>query len=302
MTRTSKTLLKWTLLVLLLAYSIGMCVWAGNMAASRTCKGVEVNIKSDRRTVSEKTVVDLVNGYVRVKGMPVSKINTRNIERYLARCNNFEEVECALTSDGYLRVHVLPLIPELRVFTPRDSYYVNRSGKRVAAVPEFYVDVPVVRGNFSSKFRPTDILPLTDYIRKDSLLFNLVTMIDVKSPEDIILIPRISGHVINIGNIHNLREKFGRLMLMYKKVMPYRGWNTYDTVSVKFDRMIVCTRRDKTLPLHGTDDFEGDGIEEDNLAAVENPAVANTTEHDASSIGHLPGGQKINQHTPKRNE
>lgn len=266
MGRRGKTIAKWGVLLALTTYAIVMCVWAGGEARARVCKGVEVDIRSDHRTISEQTVKDQLSTYGIIDGKRCSEINTQEIERHLSRCNNFEDVECAMTSDGHLRISVVPLVPEMRVFTGKGSYYVNRTGKWVESRPDFYVDVPVVKGKFSRKFLPTDLLPLTDYIRKDSLLKNLVTMVEVRSPEDIILVPRIKGHVINIGNVDNLKEKFTRLMLMYKKVMPYRGWNTYDTVSVKYDRMIVCSRRDKTIRNHGTLDLAGDAIEEENLA------------------------------------
>ena len=47
---------------------------------------------------------------------------------------------------------------------------------------------------------------------------------------------------------------------MYHKVMPYKGWDEYDTISVRFRGQIVATRRDKTLLNHGpaTDDNEVD--------------------------------------------
>lgn len=271
MGKRGKTVAKWCVLVALIAYSIGMCVWAGMEARARVCKGVEVNIISDRPTISEQVVKDQLRGYGKVEGKSCSDINTSEIERYLSHCNNFESVECAITSNGHLRVDVIPLIPEMRVFAKGSSFYVNRSGKWVTTRPDFYVDVPVVKGNFTRSFRPTDLLPLTDFIRKDSMLRNLVTMIDARSPEDIILVPRIKGHVINIGNVNNLREKFTNLMLMYKKVMPYRGWTMYDTISVKYNRMIVCTRRDKTVRMHGTLDVDGESIEEENLQTEGSP-------------------------------
>lgn len=188
---------------------------------------------------------------------------------------------------------------KLLLFTPRCSYYVNRTGKRVDASADFFVDVPVVRGNFTSRFRPVDLLPVVDYVKKDSLLTHLVSMIDARGPEDIILVPRIKGHVINIGNSRNLKDKFQRLLLMYRKVMPYKGWNTYDTVSVKFNKMIVCTRRNKVIPLHGSQDLSGDSIEEENLNSLEFRQADMARE---TSVAKKPESEKKKIEKPKKTQ
>jgi len=276
MTQGVKTALRWIVLALLVAYCVVVCVWSSQEINSRLCPGVKVFVEGGGRTVLPEAVNRQVSAYRNFKGMRVGDINTGKVEEHLSRFNNFENVECAVGTDGSLLVKVVPLIPELRVFTRRGSYYINKDGKHIDANADFYVNVPIVTGNFNSSFRPTALLPLTRYIRNDSLLSNYITMIEARSPSDIILVPKVKGHVINIGDTENLPEKFARLFTMYRKVMPYKGWNTYDTISVKFKKMIVATRRDKTILNHGTDDLDGDEIEETTLMLDSRNAPAST--------------------------
>ena len=56
-----------------------------------------------------------------------------------------------------------------------------------------------------------------------------------------------SGHVVNIGNASGYENKFAKLKLFYSEVMPKRGWNTFDTISVKWNHQIVATRRSKAV-------------------------------------------------------
>jgi hypothetical protein len=90
-------------------------------------------------------------------------------------------------------------------------------------------------------------LPLIDYVEGDSLLHSLVTMYCVRDTNNIIIVPNISGHVVNIGNTSGLDNKFAKLKLFYSEVLPKRGWNTYDTISVKWNHQIVATRRVKAV-------------------------------------------------------
>ena len=103
----------------------------------------------------------------------------------------------------------------------------------------------MVCGNFTSSFTPKDALPLVKYIDSDPKLANLTGMIVARDSRNLILVPRIKGHVVNFGDTTRMKEKSHNLFLFYRKVMPHKGWMEYDTVSVKFRDQIVATRRDK---------------------------------------------------------
>ena len=61
------------------------------------------------------------------------------------------------------------------------------------------------------------------------------------------LVPIIRGQIINFGTPDNFDNKFRRLRRMYTEVLPVKGWNNYDTISVKWSGQIVATRRHKQL-------------------------------------------------------
>jgi len=275
-----KTILKWTVLVALLAYSAFMVVWAGSMASTRICQGIEVHVLQSEGvdSVTRKGVVDeLIKYDNHLVGKSIKKINTQKIENYLAHFSNFESVQCFITSADMLRIDVVRIIPELRVFEGDQSYYINKDGKRINANAEFFSNVPVVSGHFSKKFPASALLPVTHYITADSLLKNLITMVKADDPNNIILIPRIAGHVVNIGNTSNLKAKFRNLLTMYSKVIPYKGWETYDTISVKFNGQIVATRRDKSNLINYEMPVEEEDPEEATLSGLETTETAQST-------------------------
>lgn len=250
----AKTYLKWVLLTLLIAYVIGASLWARGEAMKNTCDNIDVQImsKGNVDSVTSKGVLAEIGAYPgQIKGIPSSMIDTKAIETYLSKAAHFEKVECAVGSDGTLFVKVMPMIPELRVFENGRSYYINKDGKEIDSKASFYVDVPVVTGNFSKNFHPVDLLNLIRFINNDKTLSHLIGMVSVADPQNIILVPRIQGHVINFGDTTRLQDKRDALLAMYKKVIPYKGWECYDTISVKFRGQVVATRRDKTPRDHG---------------------------------------------------
>lgn len=244
--------LKWVTLICLLAYAVIAASWAIGKAKARPIQGIEVSIDKSSPIAAamspESVKAELGQLALNYSKIPAGKLNTDSLERFLATVNNFEHVECYINTLGQLCLQVKPMVPVARIFTPEDSYYINHEGKRINARPEYYVNVPIVSGNFTPQHPATNVLPVVNHIASDSVLRSLVTMIEYKSPRNIMLIPRIRGHVINLGDTNRLDEKFANLRLFYRKVMPVKGWNYYDTIYLKFNGQVVASRRDKRLP------------------------------------------------------
>lgn len=248
MTPVTKKILKWTILILLLAYIGGITVWARMEAEKHIIKGVSITMNGGgiSDTITARGVkASLLKFPDKIVGAPANTVNTLKIEEFLMGINNFEEVKCFVSSNGYLTVNITPMVPEIRVFDGDKSYYVNKHGKRIDSKADFYADVPIVSGHFTKNFRPEMILPVVRFINSDKGLRELVGMYEVRGPNDILLVPRIAGHIINFGDTTRLKEKRRALLTVYEKIIPYKGWEEYDTISVKFRGQIVASRRNK---------------------------------------------------------
>ena len=263
-----KKILAWVILVVLVAYVVCAAVWAHAEAAKNSCKGINIQIVEgfSADSVTHKGVMTEINKYPhKLSGTPLSAINTRQLEEYLKKYPQFEDVVCNFSTNGILNVKVTPMVPELRVFEDSASYYINKEGKRMASKASFFVDVPVASGKFNSHFTPKDILPVTRFIASDPVLCNLVGMVHAEDADNIILIPRIHGHVINFGDTNRLEEKKKALVAVYKKVLPYKGWEEYDTISVKFQGQVVATKRNKGSLLPQKVEYEEPDMEDATL-------------------------------------
>lgn len=277
------TIAKWTVLALLAAYTTAMTVWARHEAARHVCTGIEVEVTGESRMndIVTKGLQEELRRYPgRIKGAQLNSINTQSIEKYLGKLSNFESVNCMLSSGGILKVKVKPLVPVMRVFVGDNSYYINKDGKHIASSSEFFTDVPVVTGSFSREFPPTAVLPLIRHIEKDPFLKDLTSMVVARDARNLIIVPRVFGHVVNMGDTSDIAEKGRALSLFYRKVMPYKGWQEYDTISVKFRDQVVATRRDKTRLNHGEEYIEETDPEDATLPeSVDTNAGGEDREH-----------------------
>lgn len=183
--------------------------------------------------------------------LPAGAINTQALRRQLLGMDKLEDASVVTLTDGTVSITVKPIVPVARVFDGKESYYINRNGKRVKAGARFRKNVPVIRGSFvegDTTFTPLSLLPLIDFISADSVWNSYVTMIDVKGPHDIILVPAIREHVVNIGDLSDLPLKMKHLKTFYSKVLSEQGWEKYDTLSLKWRGQVVATKRSRKAP------------------------------------------------------
>lgn len=269
-----KKIKKWwiyaALAVAMIAYAVVMLTITSEREATRMCSGVIVTVHDTahyRFVTPEELVHELGSLTIEARSIPVQRVNIDSIERKLNSFDKIEHAEVNLLTNGRIHIDVYPMRPVARVFPKVDtmaSYYINRTGKRILADARYYIDVPVVKGSFPEVgMKAVSILPLLDAIKSDTMINHLVSMVKVDSPVDIILVPRIQGHVINIGDTLNYADKFRRLKVMYSQVMKERGWDMYDTISVKWPGQVVATRSNKGQ------DAEEDVIEVDNFEEVD---------------------------------
>ena len=235
--------------------------WARHRMGAEVCTRVDVVIENADSTVfvTKQGILDELDKLgIKVVGKPMSSINATDIEETLKRSEYLERVDCVKGQDGTITIRASQLVPVLRVFDGDKSYYMNRAGKRMAATASYHADVPVVQGHFTTEYPATRLLPMIDYVEGDSLLHSLVTMYCMRDSNNIFIVPGIYGHVVNMGAATGFDNKFAKLKLFYKQVMPAKGWQTYDTISVKWDHQVVATRRQKAVKVEIAYDPEDD--------------------------------------------
>ena len=275
-----KTVFKSVLCVLLLGYVAFAFAFVHEENGRRICKDIDLRIVGN--TLPDSVLRQGVSSQLarysrRLKGERLDSIDLQKLEDYLGKFSNFESVECSFNPDSRLRITITPIKAEVRVFTDKGpSFYINRYGKRIDADAEFFIDVPVLIATSAHEKDIPSALAVIRYTAADPDLGPLIAAYKVDGPNDIIIIPRLYGHVVNFGDSTRLKEKKAAVMAAYREVLPAKGWNTYDTISVKFRDQIVATRRDKSVAKHGLPEDDGVDLEEATLPDVASVTTQNT--------------------------
>ena len=246
------TIIKIALTVVLAVYLVFALAMTGLAERADRYNGVTISVVD---SIGSGFVADAdVAGecgdlYALVASQPREAFDLRDLEQRILNMPVVESANVAAYCNGSLHIDVNPMVPVARVFSHNgQSYYINRTGKKVIANANYHVDVPIVIGDFNdSSLHAEHLLPMLSYIAADPTLNALVSTVTLSASGDIIIIPVIRGQVINFGDKDNVSDKFDRLKTFYKKVMPVKGWNTYDTISVKWAGQVVASRREKSL-------------------------------------------------------
>jgi cell division protein FtsQ len=237
--------------IVVAAYLVFALIWTKAQDSHATCQGIDIVVSDTIGhgfVTTHEIARELGSFPSEAPNMLLNKINIDSIENVLSAIDKIENVSVTRTTKGFIHLHVNPMNPVARIWENGRSYYINREGKRITANANYHTDVPIIVGSFDSIFQPTALLPLIDYIEADSTWNSLITMIKTDRRHNVILVPMIRGHVINFGKVNNIADKFTRLKRMYTDVLPVKGWDYYDTLSVKWDGQVVATRRHNKLP------------------------------------------------------
>ena len=238
-------------IVLFLVVSIAFAEWR---KSTLVCTQISLQISNQdgNKFIDLQDVNDLVSdfGTRPVVGGKLIHTSLKTIEVAVKNNNFVERVGVAKNHAGVLKIHVSQTVPIARVFTKDSSFYLTRTGAVIPLSNKYTSRVLLVRGlggkNFLKGMENKDskiheFLSFFDYIDKDDFLRKQVAEVHVKEDGDITIFPQVTKQIIEFGEPIRIVDKFERLKIFYKKVLPEKGWNHYDRVNLKYKNQIICS-------------------------------------------------------------
>ncbi|MBR1933379.1 MAG: cell division protein FtsQ [Prevotella sp.] len=175
--------------------------------------------------------------------LPMSQVNTRQIEESLCGEALVEKAECYKTQGGQVCIDIRQRIPVIRVKADNgDDYYVDSHGE-VMPQTNYACNLIVATGHISKSYAGKTLAPLAKQLLGDNFWKNQVEQLNVLADGSVEMVPRVGDHIAYIGQPTNVASKLDRLRKFYRYGLSEAGWNKYSRVSVEFDNQIICKRR-----------------------------------------------------------
>lgn len=215
--------------------------------------------------VSESDIVEILNREFHTPiSQKIADISCHDIECRLNQHPSIERADAFISIDRKLHIRLRQRKPILRVYSGKSSYYLDNNGKVMPLSKKYTAHVPIASGNISIPYSMLDstvnnsihhldstrvpelyfdLLRLAQFLENHKFWNAQIEQVYVDKESEFELIPRVGNHSIVLGGVDNLEKKFRKLMIFYKKGLSKTGWNEYETINLKFENQVVCTKQ-----------------------------------------------------------
>lgn len=186
-----------------------------------------------------------------LQGYPLSPINTRSMEHQLEENQFIRNAEVSKDISGRLEIRVEQRVPLVRILPDGErGFYLDTEGKVLPLSDRFTPLIMLASGNIpypetgdEPGDRLAEIYRFCSYLAEHEFWGNQVVQIYVNNLGEYELIPRVGAHQILLGSMDQWERKLRNLELLYSQGLSTYGWNTYETINLKYTNQVICTKR-----------------------------------------------------------
>ncbi len=218
------------------------------------CKDIVIELDNlkENHFLDEAVVMKLLeNSGQAIKGIGLDRINLKEIETKLSVDKHILEAQLFGDLKGNLMVHVELRRPIARIVQAEapDAYIAEDSV--VMPVSEKYTSrVMLISGSYVKKLlewedlRKTDegkqLLAMIEFINENKFWKAQIAQMDINQEGKISLFPQVTGQRVEFGKPENIEEKFKKLMIFYKEILPQRGGTKYERVNLEYEGQVIA--------------------------------------------------------------
>ena len=199
-------------------------------------------------------------------GQIYKNLKANDLENYLLSMSEIKSAKVFSKIGSKWTIEVEIRKPIARIFNNSgETFYLDELGYTMAPSNLYTARVVIVTGDIPDKMNSEpvskiinnaflksnrkldDLYRISHYVCNDQLFQALIGQIHRKKNGDFVLIPQVGGQKIIFGSAltdQEVREKFRKLKVFYNEAIPYEGWNKYEEISLKYDKQIVCKKKE----------------------------------------------------------
>lgn len=218
-------------------------------------KNAAQNPQDTSHFLTEVEILKLVSqdAKIDVNNLKIKEIDTKKIENSIKTNNFVSTCQVAVDSKGILHIEVEELKPLARILSKNSTKgaYITETGKLIPLSTNFTARVMLLS---SQKSSDTELLDTAFWRTPDGKLFisalkeidkrpfwkAQITQLERDTKGNLIAYPQVGEQLIELGSAKNMEDKLTRLKTFYDKIIPIKGWGSYQKVSVRYDNQIVC--------------------------------------------------------------
>lgn len=213
---------------------------------------VTIDNVHENHFLDEEDVIALMQwNHDRMKGSAVDQLNFRDLEAKIKKDPFINDAEIYNDLKGNVMVNVELRRPVARIVrNDGPDGYVAEDGTIMPVSEKFTTRVVLISGNFVRTLltvRNLNQLPegqqlmeLISVIREDDFWKAQIAQLDIDSKGRVSFLTQVGDEQIEFGHPENIEQKFSKLKIFYKEILPRVGWNKYSRVNLEYEGQIVA--------------------------------------------------------------
>lgn len=238
-----------------LAVMGGLAAFASGRVEKQICKKVYITIDNEYNNyfISDREVKDILTRYgtTRIEGLKINEIDLKSLEMRIKSHKFVQDAQVYRDLAGNINIKIEQNRPIARIIHPDSErdVYIDEDGNVLPLSDRFTARVipitkaeaaPSLTKGFFQDSTGKEYLALLKFIEKDSFWKAQLAQMHIDAKGKISFLPQVGNELIEFGRPVDLDQKFKKILIFYKKVLPAMGWDKYKRVNVEFNDQIIC--------------------------------------------------------------
>src|SRR5690554_52512 len=230
--------------------AVGMLGFIGfveRKGADKPFQSLEIYVQeiSDVYFVEENEIKQLLENEFPLlqPGISLEEVSLEKIEDKVESHPFVKNAEVFKDLKGKVVVKIDQYRPIARIIRPMAAHgYISAEGVILPTSPNYTTRVLTIEGPMAEELLSqddltdgySDLLELIHFIEKDDFWRAQIAGIEIGRKKDITLFQQVGTQEIEFGKPTEIKEKFEKISLFYKEILPLKGWDAYKRVNVKY--------------------------------------------------------------------
>lgn len=224
-----------------------------NSRQSDTVKDFKINITgglAGQWFLEEQDIINLagIKNKTSLLELNLKELNLEALENKLLEDPWIKNAEVYVDNKMVLHLNVQERKPVARIFhRGGQSFYLGEEAVVLPMTKKSGARLPVFTGYSGNIKKPSvtdstllkDILTMGNFLLKNEFWGAQVQQAIIKERSNFELIPLVGNHTIEFGTIEGYEDKFKRLLIFYKHVLPKTGFEKYKIIKAQYEGQIV---------------------------------------------------------------
>ena len=235
-----KRVLKYLLFAVLIGFLAFLYSFTSVRNSQKKVAKIEVKFQAGNNNFLTHFMVNklLIQNDTIVTNQAKSVIDLYHLENNVLKNPYVEKAAVFLTIGGVLKTNIKQRTPIARIFSNKDTYYIDKQGVKVPLSSNYSARVLLVQGVENSADIKM-ILPLISYILEDDFLHKEIVGIVKSDADEFEFSVRSGDYKIDFGKLNDLEVKFNKLKAFYNTTYKNKTIQEYKTITVKYHNQVV---------------------------------------------------------------